>query len=58
MDEKDILIEQLRAALSWEISTPAFNPAYQAHLEDQRKKDPCFIHPAAKTGKYAHLFVW
>ncbi len=58
MDEKDILIEKLRAALSWEISKPAINPAYQAYLEEKRDKDPTFIHPSAKHGNYAHLFVW
>jgi hypothetical protein len=38
--DKDDLIQQLRAALSWELAHKADNPALQAILEHDREADP------------------
>ena len=56
--DKDALIAQLRAALSWQIADKADDPAFQAVLELERDKDPRYhINPLGiYTDKYQHLF--
>ena len=54
---KDELILRLRAALSWELASPAANPAFQAVLEMDREKDAgCHINGLGIYGKYRELF--
>ena len=56
--DKDELIGQLRAALSWQLAPNAENPAFQALLEHERSKDP--LHHINRLGiydsRYRHLF--
>ena len=56
--DKDDLIAQLRAALSWQLADNAHNPAFQALLELERDKDPQYhINPLGIQDKrYSHLF--
>lgn len=54
---KDLLIAQLRAELSWQLAPKANNPAFQAFYEMERERNPLFINPlGSKQAEYKHLF--
>lgn len=56
--DKDELIAQLRAQLSWALAKPASNPAFQAGLELKREQDPLYhINPlGVNLPGSSHLF--
>lgn len=54
---KDLLIAQLRAELSWQLAPKARNPAFQAFYEMERERNSLFINPlGSNQAKYKHLF--
>jgi hypothetical protein len=54
---KDLLIAQLRAELSWRLAPNANNPAFQAFYELERERNPLFINPlGSNQAEYKHLF--